>query len=350
MRFYLIDALRGIAAIWVVLFHAHAGGHINDLVAIMPSFLSHFIFEKGEAGVPIFFVISGFVIAHSTNKDQINSTYLMMFAARRSVRLDPPYWGSIVLAILMAWLSATVKNESMEWPSPSTIMAHFFYTQGVLEMNQINIIYWTLCLEIQFYLIFCTLVAFTQYCEKYFRFSFQVVFFCAAIISLLWPTGILVDNLYPGLFLPHWHAFLLGVFAYWSWKRQSSTLFFYGYTAIILLASYSNASSDFSTAAALTALFVHECARCGYIASANWRWVQFLGTISYSLYLTHNPITGASYYIIYHLFGTSEWVQLFAFVSSTIACLSFAYLFWWLFERWSISLSKKMTLHKEAHA
>ena len=353
MRFYLIDALRGIAALWVVLFHTYEGGHIDDLVKMIPNFISHLIFEMGEVGVPIFFVISGFVIAHSVNKAHVNATYLMTFAIRRSIRLDPPYWGSMLLVILMAWLSATVKNESMDWPDYSTMVAHFFYSQGVLGFDHINIIYWTLCLEIQFYLVFCLLIYFTQSLEKYFKHAFQYVFFFAAIISLLWPTHALTENVYPGLFLPYWHAFLLGVFAYWSWQKRIPSLFFYCYAINILFSAYMT-QSTFSIAATLTAVFVHECAKFGYIAAANWRWVQFLGTISYSLYLTHNPITGATYFIIYRLFGHSELIQLFALISSTVACLGFAYLFWWTFESWSIALSKKlskkMILHKEAHA
>ena len=346
MRFYLIDALRGIAALWVVLFHAYEGGHIDRLAKMMPNAWSYLIFEMGTAGVPIFFVISGFVIAHSVNKDRVDSNYLMKFAIRRSVRLDPPYWGSIIFALSMVWVSTMVKNEPMEWPSLSTMIAHLTYTQGLLSIPHINDVYWTLCLEIQFYLVFCLLLVFVQRIERHFKSAFHSVFFCAGLISLLWPTCILIENVHPGLFLPHWHAFLLGIFGYWSWKKRISSVFFYAYAATILLPSCA-AQSSFSIAASLTAIFVHESAKYGYIAAANWRWVQFLGTISYSLYLTHNPITGASYYIIYRFLGNSELVQLFAFVSSTVACLGFAYLFWWFFESWSIPLSKKISLHKK---
>ncbi|MFK5893092.1 MAG: acyltransferase [Pseudomonadota bacterium] len=344
MRFYLIDALRGIAAMWVVLFHAYEGRHIDKLADWLPIYLEHLLF-KIEAGVPIFFVLSGFVIAHSMNRDIVNGSYMVKFAFRRSIRLDPPYWGSIILFLFVAWLSSTVKAEPMDWPDINTIIAHMFYTQGLLGLEHINKVYWTLCLEIQFYIVFCLVLFLLHHIEKFFKSGFLAVFFLIAIISLLWPTKIISDNLLPGLFLPHWHAFLLGVFAYWSWQKKIPVYYFYIYSTILLVTVYSS-GSEFTLVSAVTALLLHECANFGYIASANWRWIQFLGRISYSLYLTHNPITGASYFIIYRLFGNSLIIQGFAFVITIIACVAFAFIFWWMFERWSIQLSKKVILHK----
>jgi peptidoglycan/LPS O-acetylase OafA/YrhL len=345
MRFYLIDALRGVAALWVVLFHSFEGGHIIQLTETIPQFLVHFVFEMGDAGVPMFFVISGFVIAHSVTRDKVNGKYLLQFAARRSIRLDPPYWGSIVLVVGMAWLSATVKHEPMEWPSYQEVIAHIFYAQGILGIEHMSVIYWTLCLEVQFYLVFVSLFSFSQHIEKYFHNGLVIVFFLAAVISLLWPLKIAPDNIHPGLFLPHWHAFLVGVFAYWSWKNRIPSIYFYVYTVMVLVSSFVT-GSDFGMAAAITAMFVHTCSIMGRIETANWRWIQFLGKISYSLYLTHNPITGASYFVIYRLLGNSVLVQYMALLISTIACIFFAVLFWWLLEQWSISLSKKVVLHK----
>ncbi len=347
MRFHLIDALRGVAALWVVLFHAYEGDHITQLTESLPQLFVHLVFELGDAGVPIFFVLSGFVIAHSVTGDKVNGKYILKFAARRSIRLDPPYWGSIVLVISMAWISATVKNETMEWPSHQEIIAHLFYAQGILGMKQINIIYWTLCLEVQFYLVFVFLFLCAKHVDKHLHNGIILVFFLAAIVSLLWPLKIVSGNVYPGLFLPHWHAFLVGVFTYWSWQKRIANSYFFAYAMIIIVSSYIY-KSDFSMAAGLTALFIHAFAITGRIEAANWRWIQFLGTISYSLYLTHNPITGASYFVIYRLIGNSIMAQYTALFASTVACIVFAFLFWWLFERWSIRFSKKVVLHRGA--
>ena len=345
MRFHLIDALRGIAATWVVFFHAYEGKHIETLSETLPEIIVFILFKMGHAGVPIFFVLSGFVIAHSITRDKVNFNYIGKFTLRRSIRLDPPYWGSIILVISMAWLSSEVKNEAMEWPTVEMIFAHIFYMQNIFELGNINIIYWTLCLEVQFYLTFALLVSFSQYFDRYHKSSNRVVFFTAAMVSLLWPTEILKTNLYSGLFFPHWHAFLLGVFAYWSWQEKISKLFFYIYFSIILIFSASN-SSEFSLYSALAAILIHELSIRGHVSSANWRWIQFLGAISYSLYLTHNPITGASYFVIYKFFGKSLLTESLALLITTIACVVSAFIFWLIFEKWSMKLSKKIKLHR----
>jgi len=345
MRFHLIDALRGFAALWVVLYHANEGGHLDGLVQLIPEAFVMIIFELGHAGVPIFFVLSGFVIAHSIKNDSVNGSYFAKFTLRRSLRLDPPYWAAIVLVILLAWLSSNVKGEFYELPDLVTILAHMFYLQGILEIPHLSIIFWTLCLEIQFYLVFCGLAYLTQKFEKYTNKAFVIIFTLVGLISLLWPVGMLKENIYPGLFLPFFHAFLLGVFTYWSWQKKISIHFFYLYFLIVIISSVISQSS-FSIAAALTAFIIHECARFNLITSLNWRWIQFLGVISYSLYLTHSPITGASYFLFYRLFGDSIFSQAIAFLVSTGTCIIFAYMFWWLFEKWSIKLSKKVLWHK----
>ena len=343
-RFHLIDALRGIASMWVVLYHAYEGSHIDILAGILPTIVVDTLFKMGKAGVPIFFVISGFVISHSLTYDKINNNYFLLFILRRSIRLNPPYWASILLFLFFTWVSAKIKHEQIIFETSNTIIANIFYAQGFLELKNINEIYWTLCLEIQFYLVFCLLTSVTQYLGNYFNKINVLVLFGMAIIAMLWPLGLLKENLFPGLFLPHWHAFLLGVFAYWSWKKKVTNIFFYIYSALIFTGAVFFYST-FSIAAVLASLFIHECSRFGYISSMNWKWLQFLGTISYSLYLTHNPITGASFFIIYKLIGNSVESQLLAIIIDIIACTLFAYFFWWCFEKWSLQLSRKINIH-----
>jgi len=57
-RYYELDAIRGIAALMVVLFHYTVGyGQIYGY-SIDPAFT----FELGKYGVLLFFMVSGFVI------------------------------------------------------------------------------------------------------------------------------------------------------------------------------------------------------------------------------------------------------------------------------------------------
>lgn len=101
--FCFIDALRGFAALAVVIFYAGAGNHIDRLPSAFLVVASY-----GEFGVAVFFVISGFVIAHSLRDQELTATGVGTFMLRRAIRLDPPYWIAIVLAIGFSQLASVL--------------------------------------------------------------------------------------------------------------------------------------------------------------------------------------------------------------------------------------------------
>lgn len=59
MKFYSIQLLRGIAALYVFLFHTEKWWHID------PASFFISLIHYGHTGVDLFFVISGFVISFS---------------------------------------------------------------------------------------------------------------------------------------------------------------------------------------------------------------------------------------------------------------------------------------------
>lgn len=343
MRFHLIDAFRGVAALMVVLFHAYEGGHIPLMLETLPEPLVYLLFKMGGAGVGIFFVLSGFVIAHSLRTDWVTPSYFGKFALKRSIRLDPPYWASIALFVGLAFVSATIKREPMAWPSLETILAHLLYAQVMLDIPSINDVYWTLCLEFQFYLVFCLLTAALQRLRAMHVGAEAAAIAAIWCFSLCWPLGILQTTPIPGLFMPLWYAFLLGAFAYWSWQRRVPAPVFYAYAAIILIDAVLTRNA-FTIACCVTALIIHEAGRLNQMAMLNHAPMQVLGKVSYSLYLTHGPITGASFFLCYKVLGNSLTSQYIAFVVTVAGCIAFAYAFWWALERTSVGWSKRIDL------
>ncbi len=338
-RFPLIDALRGIAAIWVVLHHAFEGDHIKTLVEHLPRWLVFGCFESGRFGVAIFFVLSGFVITHSLRHSCVTPSFFGRFIARRSLRLDPPYFASIALVLAFAWVSAKVKHETMEWPSFPVLAAHAVYVQGLLELKQINAVYWTLCYEIQFYLVLCALIGLSQ---KVSSKRPQLIFVPVAIVSLVWGLGIRQENLVPGLFLNLWYAFLLGVFSYWAWSNKMRRIWFYIY-AIGILASSLWRSDTFALICCGTSMLLLYGGGRNWL---NWRWLQFLGTISYSLYLLHNPVTGACFFLLGKYFGSSAINETIMLIATLAACILAAYLMWRTVERPFMQLARRIQLDK----
>jgi peptidoglycan/LPS O-acetylase OafA/YrhL len=346
-RFVFIDALRGLAALSVVLFHAVEGHHITELFGHLPYGLQIGL-ENGNLGIAIFFVLSGFVIAHSLYDQRMNLSLLGRFTLRRSLRLDPPYWIAIALTIGLSTLaSAVVKDRSPHDYSFGQVVAHLFYLQDILGYQNINSVFWTLCFEIQFYLVFAVLLAVGRNNPEA-RFNGRrtaIILLIAGAVSLLWPLR-LGPTLPNGLFPPLWHGFLLGVGAYWSWRDRSAAPVFAAYALIIGVSAVAY-TDKFSLACVVTSmsLFVMGAINRLYTA-CNWRWLQFLGAISYSLYLIHNPITGASFRVGYMVTGQNIYWEAIWWFASLAACIAFAWAIYRAVERPSVHLAHKVSFPK----
>lgn len=105
VRNLTVDGLRGITAMLVVVYHLVL--NIEPLhKLITPTFLGDVYVSLGVSGVRMFFVLSGFVISMSVLGAPLSVRYVGLFALRRSLRLDPPYWVAIALAIALAEVSA----------------------------------------------------------------------------------------------------------------------------------------------------------------------------------------------------------------------------------------------------
>lgn len=355
VHFYFVDALRGIAALWVVLFHAVLEDHLAHLTGVLPNWFVDIVFNWGGLGVAIFFVLSGFVIAHSIRNAKIDLTYFGHFSLRRFARLTPPYYVSIIVVLGFAFLASYAKGEPSEvFSQPLSfqrLLAHLFYVQDILHEQHINDAYWTLCLEVQFYLAFCALLMLSQWLRDRWnlRYSRAILFVPAAILAALFPMGVFSDNGRPVIFLPLWYGFLLGVFAYWSWRDKLNRVFFYAYSGL-LLTTVTGKLSMFALACVITAILLLEAGRANLMHLLKWRWLQFLGKISYSLYLTHTPILGAVFFLGYKLFDHSVSIEFICLVLGISACIGFSAIMWQLVEKPSIALSQKIKLVKKTEA
>ncbi len=327
-RYTFIDGLRGLAAMAVVLFHALRGNHIDIVATEIVGLV-----VMGEAGVVIFFVISGFVIMHSLFNVQVDPRGVWRFVLRRSVRLDPPYWVAIGLAMSFSLIANVVlpNRESQEY-SLEQVAAHLVYTQEILGYLHINPVFWTLCYEIQFYVVLALILASRS----------VALFIVVYLASLAWPLGLLPEV--RGVFVNLIYSFLLGVGAYYSWRLPRVRPWFLMYAGLILLGAiiHSNLFALISSATALVLVSVAISGRLGTLL--DWRWLQFLGMISYSLYLTHNPITGATFRVWYMIAGRAPSSQIVGLLLSIIASILFAWIMYIVVEKPCIALARSGAL------
>lgn len=96
-RFDLLDGIRGIAAISVVIYHFSLNQGLHWL-------------DGAWAAVDLFFVLSGFVIAHSYANKIISGMGFVKFTAIRLIRLWPLY----LLGLLLGTFAATIVPTELQ--------------------------------------------------------------------------------------------------------------------------------------------------------------------------------------------------------------------------------------------
>ncbi|NND07116.1 MAG: acyltransferase [Saprospiraceae bacterium] len=236
-RIAQIDALRGIAALLVLWLHvaetyirfpkiASHGTWLHDVISIV---------DLGRLGISLFFAISGFVICKSLSKEKRHP--LRHFAIRRFFRLFPAFWVSVLLGAYVLWIW---QERSMD---ASTFLANLTMIPAVFGADLIIGLYWTLELELCFYLMMALLFALG------FMRNSQVVFFFILSCLLVFAVFIFFPNFAPSYAawktMPyHLSIMFWGVlFRYWYddqdgsvevWGRSISRLFVLRLTTLVL--------------------------------------------------------------------------------------------------------------------
>jgi peptidoglycan/LPS O-acetylase OafA/YrhL len=152
-----IDGLRFIAILLVVLFHLSAEVVAKSRVplTIQPWYSGVFAFlGRGDIGVRIFFVISGFILGRPFARHYLLGhprPSLSSYYLRRLTRLEPPYLINIsVCAISIALYNHLPWRTVFPSFAASAVYLHGFFFRSTEFINPVA---WTLEMEVQFYLL-----------------------------------------------------------------------------------------------------------------------------------------------------------------------------------------------------
>jgi peptidoglycan/LPS O-acetylase OafA/YrhL len=305
-----LDGLRGLAVILVILFHLY-GHRRREYGTVVDRVLRNFWF--GYCGVNLFLVLSGFCLTLSLlRKDAAGKPLgLGSFFKGRAWRIVPPYYASILLylAVPLAWriLEGRASNDLTTWQ----LVTHASFLHGYDDetLFAICVSYWSLSLEMQFYLALPLLYEVAKR-----RGCWPVLMFVAAI-SLgwnLWARSIAPGSLALrwGIFPGRWTEFALGMaVAFWyersGWKGASATRVSSALSALFLALAlgvgYTEGHIDpislnYLYGAGFAMLLMATLSsgiRGGRLARMlEWPWIVRAGEMSYSLYLTHVLIQG----------------------------------------------------------
>ncbi len=157
----VIDGVRAFAIIWVIFFHLpffHLGSFTAEALTVFTGPWTQWT-SRGDMGVDLFFVISGYLIGTILLDEyrKTGSLQVKRFYARRFLRLIPVY---VVAMLVAAPLVHNIPKSSIlmefpPWMNFDTIWANLFYVNNFLPINQQYMGWcWSLAIEEQFYLIF----------------------------------------------------------------------------------------------------------------------------------------------------------------------------------------------------
>lgn len=134
MRYYALDLMRFGAALAVVFYHFTYRPDTGQLTAISG------ITKFGYLGVPLFFIISGFVICASAHNRSP-----LAFAVSRFTRLFPAYWVGVSITAI------TVLAIDGGGVTLTQYLANLTMLNDYLGIQDIDAVYWTLHVELKFY-------------------------------------------------------------------------------------------------------------------------------------------------------------------------------------------------------
>ena len=297
---FSVQLLRGIAAALVLLTHVR-------LEVGLPPF--------GGAGVDLFFVISGFIIFHVTQKDAGN------FLLKRVIRVVPLYWlATFFVAAIAIAAPSLLKNADF---SMHHLLLSLFFVPHWTEAQQFQPLLalgWTLNFEMMFYVLFAIGMAISH------RFRFEIS--AALVLALLAATSFVTPDspIYGAKF---YHSslmleFILGMAiakylprlqALVTTSREEVMLIgsFAAFIAITALEPSGLRVIDFGLAAGalLCAFVLSEAA----FKRANWLQgiARVSGDISYSLYLLHIYVLAAISRLL-GVDGPTLWVLCFTVI------------------------------------
>ncbi|MDQ2798279.1 MAG: acyltransferase, partial [Armatimonadota bacterium] len=319
LRLEFLDGLRGLAALYVVLYHAYQLTTFDD-----SRIDAALVWRIGHPAVAVFIVLSGFCltlpIVRSGSKSLRGGP--REYFKRRAWRILPPYYAALVLSALFLVMAHAAKYRTGFalhdkvlglHLSPGSLLSHLFLVHNLdhVWIETIDVPMWSVATEWQIYFFLPALLL--PVWRRFGALAAVVAGFAAGLLPhYLLPPGRNFDGACPwylGLFALGMGGAILAfsprLQASWRerlpWGGLAAVLFLLLGALIVfvpdaLISGYVWQTDALAGAAALclilhgTALVTAPHARSATLAALEARPTLWLGAFSYSLYLVHYPI------------------------------------------------------------
>ncbi len=318
-RILELDALRGIAALMVVLFHF-----------MMERKELYMGFHIGKMGVELFFLISGFVIFMGLESDSNCKNFII----NRFSRLYPTYWAALISVFVIDFFFA-FRNNNFTDVSIYTFITNFTMFHFYFKTHEIIDTAWTLIVEMLFYILIIILVIF-KLLEKIKLIGIILIFYSVISTHFFYNYTFVKKIIYWVPLLQYMPLFLAGILFFKikyeeAKKIENYVIIFICLISQISLYNYSGYSNYFTNileySIALSVFFlVFTLLINNKLNIIVNKYSLFLGKISFSLYLIHkNIFQDLLVRILMKYIQVNFWIA--SFIIAIPLSILFAYLF-----------------------
>lgn len=317
-----IDILTGIrffAAIHVVLFHNYIFFGINST----PDWLANFIY-KGEAAVSFFFILSGYILTHAYKERLNDGKQKKKYFLSRLAKLYPLYFLAFMIDLPrgLTYFFETYSNKEALLKVLISSFAHLSMIQSWIPRVTAswNPPAWSLSCELFFYLVF--IIAMKPLLKNSKKIFLLIILYLFPILTYLFIEYFTQVDTKTSIFFTFWRSFpllkinefFIGILLYGLHQEENKIASLIHKNGAIIFWSSIVASIALTTLARpyisreifSSVLFVPIFSLI-IISSQNEKiigkkffeskTVVYLGTISYALYILHQPI--ATYFTYY---------------------------------------------------
>ncbi len=361
-----IDALRGLAALMVLVYHARSsmwvgiGSTYSEYgLSLNPNaWLGYFSlpFSYGGLGVTLFFVLSGYCIhrrgAKLLAQSRASDLNWNSFAIRRFWRIYPTYFCALLLTVTIDyWIVSTYGVNPGQDNSLLAFGVSLLTLQGfVAPFYGSNGVFWTLAMEIHLYAAYPLLFYLSQ------RIGPNRVLLITLFVSFGYTVGQITTGFEEYLphrfqrgpiFLPYWFTWTIGFYLAeveaerakgLSNKTWAVLVFVSLPIGLVLTTSNQYLLAEIFCAVAFAGLIQGSLTVRG---EQIWRWFggqlfAAVGVFSYSLYAVHAPLLVAYHSLISPSEPTRKFGTLWPAIGGVALVIPIAYFFFRTVEAWSI--------------
>jgi peptidoglycan/LPS O-acetylase OafA/YrhL len=145
-----LDGIRGLAALYVVVYHIFLRAWPGYPGAAHAPFWAVWL-SYGRGAVALFIVLSGFSLGLGPARSGWRLPSVATYARRRAWRILPPYWAALGFSLLMTWY--VVAQPGWAGPNGKSVVVYGLLVPDVFAAGSPNRAFWSIAIEAQLYVL-----------------------------------------------------------------------------------------------------------------------------------------------------------------------------------------------------